>query len=384
PPGSKPAAMGPPWTILGAGAVLTVLTWNRWVDPQVDFGRELYLAWRISEGDVLYRDLASFSGPLSPTVNGALFRILGPGIHPLLVFNMVLLVAITTLSYRLLAREIGRWPAALACTAFLALCAFGHSSGYGIFNFVAPYSHELTHGTLLGLAGLALLGRAERSRGLRPLLGVGLCAGLSLLLKPEIALAVVGSLGTGVVLLSVFGTGRVPWLGAAWTFAAGLMAAPLGYLSVGLLEGRGFDWTGLVWPWAAALNSDVRASPFYAVTLGLDTPLLHLGTMLGWALVWALLTGGAAWATRRLPRRARGERFTGLAWFGLVTPVAAGAIVLGYWPSAFAPVAPLLAVLLVKASSASAGTSSPSSSWRIWGSRPESGDTASSSRRRHS
>jgi hypothetical protein len=38
-------------------ALVTVLSWRRWPDVLIDFGMQLYLPWRISEGDVLYRDV---------------------------------------------------------------------------------------------------------------------------------------------------------------------------------------------------------------------------------------------------------------------------------------------------------------------------------------
>lgn len=40
----------------------------------VDFGRELYVPWRLAEGDALFRDVVHFNGPLSPYLNAALFR----------------------------------------------------------------------------------------------------------------------------------------------------------------------------------------------------------------------------------------------------------------------------------------------------------------------
>ena len=38
--------------------------WSVGPDPLIDFGRELYVPWRITEGDVLYRDVAYFNGPV--------------------------------------------------------------------------------------------------------------------------------------------------------------------------------------------------------------------------------------------------------------------------------------------------------------------------------
>ena len=60
-------------------AVLTALmlhaTWLTWPDAFIDFSRELYLPWRVSCGDVLYRDLAYYFDPVSVYTNAALFAL---------------------------------------------------------------------------------------------------------------------------------------------------------------------------------------------------------------------------------------------------------------------------------------------------------------------
>ena len=54
--------------LMGALAIAT--GWDRGPDPLVDFGRELYVSWRLTEGDVLHRDIAWFNGPLGPWRGG--------------------------------------------------------------------------------------------------------------------------------------------------------------------------------------------------------------------------------------------------------------------------------------------------------------------------
>ncbi len=49
----------------GLAAVLLAVSWRKWPDPLIDFGRELYLPWRISQGAVFGRDVESLYGPLS-------------------------------------------------------------------------------------------------------------------------------------------------------------------------------------------------------------------------------------------------------------------------------------------------------------------------------
>ena len=71
-------------------AIMLHATWLTWPDAYLDFSREHYRPWRVSCGDVLYRDLAYDFGPVSVYVNAALFAILGrPSIHALFVLNFV-------------------------------------------------------------------------------------------------------------------------------------------------------------------------------------------------------------------------------------------------------------------------------------------------------
>src|SRR5580765_937542 len=95
--------------LLGFAVALAMLlwTWGTWPDPLVDFGGELYVPWRLAEGDVLYRDVAYFTGPLSPYLNAALFRVFGTSLLALVLLNLLVLAGIAALLHRLLARIAG-------------------------------------------------------------------------------------------------------------------------------------------------------------------------------------------------------------------------------------------------------------------------------------
>src|SRR5436190_23730318 len=66
-----------PLAIGCAMAIMLTWSWGSWPDPLIDFGRELYTPWQLSQGKVLYRDVASFYGPLSPYVNVVWFKLFG-------------------------------------------------------------------------------------------------------------------------------------------------------------------------------------------------------------------------------------------------------------------------------------------------------------------
>ena len=69
-------------------ALLLAWTWRSWPDPLVDFGRELYSAWRLAEGELLHRDLAWFNGPLSVWWNAAWFELAGVSFTTLIWVNL--------------------------------------------------------------------------------------------------------------------------------------------------------------------------------------------------------------------------------------------------------------------------------------------------------
>src|SRR5687768_16039842 len=80
-----------PLLILLIGLPMLLWSWDRWPDVLVDSSRELYVPWQLSEGKVLYRDVAYVQGPLSPYLNSLWFRLFGVGFRTLALCNLVLL-----------------------------------------------------------------------------------------------------------------------------------------------------------------------------------------------------------------------------------------------------------------------------------------------------
>src|SRR3989304_1843952 len=89
-----------PVLVAAAFVAMAAVTWMKLCDPIVDFGRELYIPWRITEGDGLYRDIAYFNGPLSPYVNALWFMLFGVSLRTLVIANLCILAATLWLVYR--------------------------------------------------------------------------------------------------------------------------------------------------------------------------------------------------------------------------------------------------------------------------------------------
>src|SRR5690242_19199376 len=144
----------PPLLVLLVGSAIVSWGWDYGPDAVVDFGREAYVPWRLSEGELLYRDVNYFNGPLSPYVNAAAFRIFGPSLRTLKGANLAVIAVVAALVYALAASMSDRVTATAAALVFLVLFAASQYVLFDNYNFLTPYSHELTHGIALSLIGI--------------------------------------------------------------------------------------------------------------------------------------------------------------------------------------------------------------------------------------
>ncbi len=292
---SRAAAQAGPALLLATGVGIVAWTWRAWPDPLVDFGRELYVAWRLSEGDALYSDIAWFNGPLSAHWNGLLFRLFGPGLSVLMWSNALVLAAAVGMVYAIGARVADRLTATVSGLVFLLVFACGQYVGVGNYNWVTPYSHEATHGFVLALASVVALERWARTGAARALALGGAALGLCFLTKPEpFASAVVAS----AVLL-----GPTLWRRDARALGlfAGSAMAPVA--ASAMLVGP----AGTLGAWPSVLAGDVAALPFYRAGMGLDEPGIRLGEVAVWSAMWFVVLSvplALAWLTRGTRSRA--------------------------------------------------------------------------------
>ncbi len=340
---------------VAVGLGMLVWTWGKWPDVLVDFGRELYVPWRLLEGERLYAELAWFNGPLSPHLNALWFRLFGVSLWTLVGANLALLALLATLAWRRLDAEAGPWAAAAGTVAFLVVFAFGHLTGIGNYNFVTPYSHELTHGLLAAVAALVALGRFRATGRTAPLVLGGAALGLAFLTKAEVFLAAAG--GAACLLLPAPapapaprtpGTrGRAGRLALAAGGALGVAALAFALLAARLPAATAAR--GVLGTWAAlSTGGGTPDLVFYRELLGIDEPAANALALATWSAAHAVLFGGLWLLDRRVGPRA-GTPAAGAAAFALLA--AAGLIA----PALGAPVAwvealrPLPLVLLVLA-----------------------------------
>ena len=269
---------------------MLAMTWRTWPEPVIDFGRELYVPWQLSRGKVLYRDIAYFNGPLSPYFNSLVFRLLGVSLMKLVAVNVAILVGVLLMMHRLAARMSSEFAATIACGAFVILLATGQPGPIGNYNFLTPYSHEMTHGLALSLAAIVCLAKFIDTQK-RAWIGVsGALIGLVFLTKPEIFAAASISVLVGVVLATRRRKRR--WIDLA-LFAACAIAVVL--IAVALLSlALPFHQAiaGILGAWRWAMDPRINGNPFYQRvrgTLDLDETLQYEFVMsLGYIALFAL------------------------------------------------------------------------------------------------
>jgi hypothetical protein len=287
-------------------AYCLVFSWRRWPDLLVDFGRELYVPWRLANGAVLYRDVDDYYGPLSQYLNATLFSAFGPGLMVLVWANLAIFVGIVSLLFLLLRRAWGPLAATIASATFIVLFGFTRFSSTGSFNYATPYAHEASHGMLVLLLLTATLARWCNRPELWTSAFAGLLAGLTLVLKPEIALAG-GVITLGAVAIRIGFRSRWDWRWCvAWAAAA---ATPTLFFVARFWPY--FEWQGALaaacrgWLNVVATSAYVR-DPVQLNYLGLDAPLKNVVAQLratGIAFAAAAWIGAAGFAVGKISSR---------------------------------------------------------------------------------
>lgn len=284
--------------------MLAAWSWRKWPDILIDFGRELYVPWQLTGGKVLYRDIAYLNGPLSPYLNAWWFRIFGVSLSTLIFSNIMVLAGITALIYNIMRKSCDRLTATVSCTIFLCIFGFSHLDWVGNYNYVTPYSHELTHGIFLSLLLLILLSGYCSQPSRKLIAFSGLCCGVIFLGKGEIFLAAVAVALVAVLLSSIINkislqnTLAIVFILIIFT----LIPAFLFFLYFYPAMPASQALYGLLGTWKVFLSPSLISSHFYRVCTGLDQPLLNLMLMLRESAGVVLLTAAAALANADIHR----------------------------------------------------------------------------------
>ncbi len=300
----KPLATALPFAVF---TLLALVSWNRWLEPYVDSGRELMVPWRVAQGERLYAEVEFHHGPLAPFLGAASDRLFGRSLPARTALAAAIALLHLLALVRLARRMLPAGRAALAASIAVAVAIFLRPGGW-----LFPFSFDAA----LAVAAMtwALELAARNARGADALAGA--CLAAALLSRLELGLAAVA-----VLALAHRGEpGRLRRL-ALWPLAAA--AAGYAGVSAGIplrtLEADG--WLRLLDPPEAFRN-------VYRAYAGLDRPGLRLTELLLAAVVLvcvAALLAAAAIASSRLKSSGRraGRAIEAMAIASLVFVAAA-------------------------------------------------------------
>jgi hypothetical protein len=314
----------------GVFVLAAAFSWRCWADLLVDFGMQLYLPWRISEGQVLYRDMMYLTGgPLSQYFNALLFKIFGVSFRTLIFANLAITAGLLVLVYRRFLAAADQLTATMVCLGIVLVFAFQHSGLIGNFNYITPYCHEVFHGLVLSIVVITWLSSWLEKERIQFALAAGLGTGLVFLTKPEIFLALAVCVGTAFVIGFNFKPAGLAAKSLAAFLLAGLVPLLVFFASFLRVEGWRASAHSVVSAWAPLWHSSITQDPFYQWCLGLDTPFLYLERMGAQFIFIVAATSIYALAFRRGTE----------AWFKWIKP--AGLV----WPLLAAPLLVLAVVL---------------------------------------
>lgn len=323
-----------PGSIVGLFFILAVCTWRRSGDLLVDYGRELYIAWRLSEGAVLYRDVHSLMGPAAAYANGMIFKFAGPSITTMLLADL----AILALTVILLAWHFSKFvtPRTLfiLLLSFLVLSGFSQPGGVGNYSFITPYSHEATYGTLSALICVAAICRMAVLGAPRWATVGGLALGATFLTKPELFIAASVACVVGWMCYVVWPPkGGKGALGrAAGAFLTSSAIPPLIAFSLFLAEMRAPEaFRAMAGAWVHVPTIRRLDSVYYRWVAGTDHPWENARTLIISALVVMLACGIAMIVGRWLATRYTASRHVRLSLTAVTGALAVGSIGLLPW-----------------------------------------------------
>ena len=175
------------------------VSWSRLADPIWDTSHEVEIPTRLLAGQLLYRDVETYYGPLAYYANALALLLFGHRLEVFYVVGLVLALATTLLVYSLAKRLTNaRW--AVVCTVcILIYCVF---SPGGLFNFIVPYSYGAVYATLLCLLAFTALDRYGQIGKVRWLVVAAIACAFAGLAKQEYGVAALVGLLTGANLCS--------------------------------------------------------------------------------------------------------------------------------------------------------------------------------------
>ena len=184
-----------PWLVVVL-ACFVIFAWSSWgklVHPIIDVGREVTIPSRLVAGQVLYRDVNTYYGPLAYYANALALLLFGHHLEVFYAVGISLALGATLLVYRLAKRLTdARW-AALCTTCVLIYCVFREE----LFNLIMPYSYGAVYAIVFCLLAFTAIDYYGSTGKLSWLLIAAIACGLAGISKQEYGVAALGGILVG-------------------------------------------------------------------------------------------------------------------------------------------------------------------------------------------
>ena len=193
-------------------AVAFTQSYQRWLDPIIDTGRDLYIPEQIDDGARLYRDIRYQYPPLAPYALALTTAVVGHSLASYTAIGLLQSIVIAAALWMIGRRTAGTIAGFVAAIFFVSL-SFCGATTWGA-NFLFPYSYGATIGIAMIVVSLALFVYERPQLALMPLFFATWC-------KVEYAMAAV------VIIAALAVIRRISLLQIAGFVAAEVVAAAL-------------------------------------------------------------------------------------------------------------------------------------------------------------
>jgi len=139
--------------LVAIAALAFVQSYQRWLDPIIDTGRDLYIPEQLLHGAKLYRDIRYQYPPLAPYLLAAITAVIGHSLASYTAIGLAQSIVIAAALWIIGWRTAGAIAGFVAALFFIAL-SFCGASTWGA-NFLFPYSYGATIGMALLMISLA-------------------------------------------------------------------------------------------------------------------------------------------------------------------------------------------------------------------------------------
>jgi hypothetical protein len=284
--------------LLAIGFFMLFVSWRRWSLIIIDFGRELYIPWKLSMGGVLYRDIyVDHYGPFSPYLSAFLFKMFGVNIMTLAFFNMGVVIMITYCIYRFFRHTTNSVTAMMTGATFLSIFAFKSPN----YNYITPYAYALTHGIALSFFSILAFYQYIKKQNTFWVAIIGLLIGTIFLTKLEVFFASIAAIGTGFIVLwyvEQFSLRKIIKVSAILFFS---LLLPVAVFTVYFSFFMPFQEAllSILTQYMELFETAVTSNVFYLITTGRIAFSFYLGKILlvtGWYLFLFFLL----WSVARL------------------------------------------------------------------------------------